>query len=203
VTIALVDYGAGNLTSVIKALRSVGADVRIVGEAQGIGDARAIVVPGVGNFAATGSLGPDWSWTIRGAIDRGVPLLGICLGLQWLFEGSAESPGTPGLGFEPGRCFRLEGDVKVPHVGWNTLTLADRPTRLFAGVPSGASAYFTHSYAAPLVPDTVATTVHATPFSAAIERGRVFGVQFHPEKSGATGLAILRNFMAVAGEAAA
>lgn len=201
-TVALVDYGAGNLTSVIKALRAVGAEIRLVATARDLGDAKAIVVPGVGNFAATGSLGHDWSSAIGQAIARGVPLLGICLGLQWLFEGSAEAPGTPGLGLEPGRCFLLEGDVKVPHVGWNTLSLADRPTRLFAGVPSGSSAYFTHSFAAPVVPDTIATTVHGLPFSAAIERDRVFGVQFHPEKSGSTGLTILRNFMAVVREAA-
>lgn len=201
-TVALVDYGAGNLTSVMKALRAVGADVRLASGASDLEGAGAIVVPGVGNFAATASLGQAWSSAIGQAVERGVPLLGICLGLQWLFEGSAESPDTPGLGVEPGRCFHLEGDVKVPHVGWNTLTLSDRPTRLFAGVPSGSSAYFTHSFAAPIVADTVATTVHAMPFSAAIERHRVFGVQFHPEKSGATGLAILRNFMAVAAEAA-
>lgn len=201
-TIALVDYGAGNLTSVIKALRAVDADIRVVSAVGDLGDHRAIVVPGVGNFAATGSLGHDWSLAIKHAIGRGTPLLGICLGLQWLFEGSAESPRTPGLGLEPGTCFLLEGDVKVPHVGWNTLTLADRPSRLFAGVPSGSSAYFTHSFAAPVVADTVATTVHAMPFSAAVERGSVFGVQFHPEKSGATGLAILRNFISVVREAA-
>lgn len=201
-TVALVDYGAGNLHSVIKAFRAVGAEVQLTGTVAALDDARAIVVPGVGNFAATGSLGPDWSTAIRRAIGRGVPLLGICLGLQWLFEGSAEAPGTPGLGLEPGRCFLLKGDVKVPHVGWNTLTLADRPTRLFAGIPSGASAYFTHSFAAPIVPDTIATTTHAMPFSAAIERDRVFGVQFHPEKSGQTGLTILRNFLALAGEVA-
>jgi glutamine amidotransferase len=202
VTIALVDYGAGNLTSVIKAFRAVGAEVEVTGSASALAGARAIVVPGVGNFAATSSLGPDWSTTIRGAVGRGVPLFGICLGLQWLFEGSAEAPGTPGLGLEPGRCFLLKGDVKVPHVGWNTLALADRPTRLFAGVPSGASAYFTHSFAAPIVDDTIATTTHAMPFSAAVERDRVFGVQFHPEKSGTTGLTILRNFLTIAREAA-
>lgn len=199
-TITLVDYGAGNLHSVIKAFRAVGADVELVGSAHAIAGAKAIVVPGVGNFAATGSLGPDWSTAIRQAVGRGVPLFGICLGLQWLFEGSAEAPGAPGLGLEPGQCFLLKGDVKVPHVGWNTLALADRPTRLFAGVPNGSSAYFTHSFAAPLVPDTIATTTHAMPFSAAVERDRVFGVQFHPEKSGTTGLTILSNFVSLVRE---
>lgn len=201
-TVTLVDYGAGNLTSVIKALKAVGADVHLSNDAADLGDARAVVVPGVGNFLATSSLADDWRAAVTGAIDRGVPMLGICLGLQWLFEGSAEAPDARGLGLMAGRCFKLHGEVKVPHVGWNTLALADRPSRLFAGVPEGASAYFTHSYAAPLVDDTMATTVHAQPFSSAVERDLVFGVQFHPEKSGTTGLTILRNFLRVASEAA-
>jgi imidazole glycerol-phosphate synthase subunit HisH len=202
VTVALVDYGAGNLTSVIKALRAVGADVNLVSGVDGIRQANAVVVPGVGHFSATASLGPEWRTAVQEAIGRGMPMLGICLGLQWLFEGSAEAPEAPGLGLIHGRCFRLEGDVKVPHVGWNSLELVDRPSRLFAGIPTGASAYFTHSYAAPVVGETIATTVHAMPFSAAIERDLVFGVQFHPEKSGATGLTILTNFLRVASEAA-
>jgi len=201
-TVALVDYGAGNLTSVIKALKAVGADVRLTAAVQGLDGARAVVVPGVGNFLATTSLAADWRAAISGVIERRVPLLGICLGLQWLFEGSAEAPDASGLGLMPGRCFKLHGNVKVPHVGWNTLALAPRPSRLFAGVPEGASAYFTHSYAAPVVDDTMATTVHAQPFSSAVEQDLVFGVQFHPEKSGTTGLAILANFLRVAREAA-
>jgi glutamine amidotransferase len=200
-TVALVDYGAGNLTSVIKALHAVGADVRLVAGVDGLAGADALVVPGVGNFAATASLGPEWRSAVLAAIDRGLPTLGICLGMQWLFDGSAEAPETPGLGLIAGRCFRLEGDVKVPHVGWNTLDPGARPSRLFDGIASGASAYFTHSYAAPLVDDTAATTTHAVPFSAAVERGRVFGVQFHPEKSGTTGLKMLTNFMRLASQA--
>ena len=199
--IALVDYGAGNLASVVKALEAVGAAVDLVSEAPSLTDARAIVIPGVGHFAATASLGANWMAAVRGAIGRGVPLLGICLGLQWLFDGSAESPETPGLGFIEGKCFRLEGAVKVPHVGWNSLDRTDRPSRLLDGIPSGASAYFTHSYAAPCVTETIATTTHAVPFSAAVERDNVFGVQFHPEKSGGTGLRMLTNFMRIATEA--
>jgi glutamine amidotransferase len=201
VSIALVDYGAGNLTSVIKAFKAVGADVRLVSHVADTAGARAIVVPGVGHFSATASLGPEWRTAVQSALGRGVPLLGICLGMQWLFEGSAEAPEAPGLGFIPGRCFRLEGNVKVPHVGWNSLSLATRPSRLFEGVEPEASAYFTHSYAAPLVADTMATTTHAVPFSAAIERDLVFGAQFHPEKSGRTGLRMLTNFLRVVAEA--
>ncbi|ODS59235.1 MAG: imidazole glycerol phosphate synthase, glutamine amidotransferase subunit [Acidobacteria bacterium SCN 69-37] len=196
-SIALVDYGAGNLTSVVKAFKAVGADVSVISAVEGLDGARAIVVPGVGHFAATTSLGPEWRTGIQSAIGRGVPLFGICLGLQWLFEGSAEAPDAPGLGLMPGRCFRLEGEVKVPHVGWNGLALAARPSRLFDGIPTDSSAYFTHSYAAPVVADTIATTTHAVPFSSAVERGLVFGVQFHPEKSGRTGLRLLTNFLRV------
>jgi glutamine amidotransferase len=198
--IALVDYGAGNLTSVIKAFHAIGADVRLVSTIEGLAGADALVVPGVGHFAATASLGSDWRAAVRGAIDAGTPTLGICLGLQWLFEGSEEAPDTPGLGLIGGRCFRLEGQVKVPHVGWNTLDLPARPSRLFDGITSGVSAYFTHSYAAPCVAETAATTTHAMPFSSAVERDLVFGVQFHPEKSGTTGLKILTNFVRVARE---
>lgn len=199
--IALVDYGAGNLTSVVKAFRAVGADVHLVSDVAELDGARAIVVPGVGHFSATASLGHDWRTAIHAALSRRVPLFGICVGLQWLFEGSAEAPGTPGLGLITGQCFRLEGDVKVPHVGWNRLDLADRPSRLFAGIEDGSSAYFTHSFAAPLVDETIATTTHAVPFSSAVERDLVFGVQFHPEKSGRTGLRLLENFLRVVREA--
>jgi glutamine amidotransferase len=202
VTLAMVDYGAGNLTSVLKALHFVGAEVRVVSSVDGIAGAGGLIIPGVGHFAATTSLGPEWRSAVMHAINEGMPTLGICLGMQWLFEGSAEAPGAPGLGLIPGRCFRIEGHVKVPHVGWNTLETAARPSRLLDGLDSGVSAYFTHSYAAPCVDDTAATTTHAVPFSSAVERGRVFGVQFHPEKSGKTGLKMLSNFMRVAREAA-
>lgn len=196
-SIALIDYGAGNLTSVIKAFHETGAELRVVSAVEDAAAASAIVVPGVGHFSATASLGPEWRSVIQSALSRGVPLLGICLGLQWLFDGSAEAPEVAGLGLLRGRCFRIEGAVKVPHVGWNTLALASRASRLLDGVPADASAYFTHSYAAPVVPDTMATTTHAVPFSSAVERGLVFGAQFHPEKSGRTGLRMLTNFLRV------
>ncbi len=198
--IALVDYGAGNLTSVIKAFEASGAHVRLVTRPDAIGGARALVLPGVGHFGATASLDGDWHDAVHEAIARELPVLGICLGLQWLFEGSAEEPDVPGLGMMAGRCFRLSGDVKVPHVGWNTLEMTSRPSRLLAGVSPAASAYFTHSFAAPVGDDAVATTLHGVRFASAVERGRTFGVQFHPEKSGTTGLRILANFLEVVRE---
>lgn len=199
--IALIDYGAGNLTSVIKGLRTVGLDVELASAPDGLHDARAIVVPGVGNFEATRPLTGGWRAAVAERIRSGVPLLGICLGLQWLFEGSEEAPDVPGLGLLPGRCFRLPDVVKVPHVGWNTLD-TPRPSRLLGGMPKGAMAYFTHSFAAPIVDATAAVTTHGAPFTSVVERGRVFGTQFHPEKSGGTGLRILANFAALAREAA-
>lgn len=198
--IALVDYGAGNLTSVVKAFDASGARVRLVTRADAIGDAQALVIPGVGHFGATASLDGSWHDAVRHAIARERPVLGICLGLQWFFEGSAEAPDVPGLGVMAGRCFRLSGDVKVPHVGWNTLEMTSRRSRLLAGLSPAASAYFTHSFAAPVGDETVATTMHGVRFASAVERGRTFGVQFHPEKSGTTGLRILANFLEVVRE---
>lgn len=200
-TVALVDYRAGNLTSVAKGLTASGATVRIAQSPTELQDASAIVIPGVGHFSATRALDARWREALLHAIDAGRPLLGICLGLQWLFEGSDEMPDQPGLGVFPGRCFELRGDVKVPHVGWNTLARTAQPSRLLDGLPADASAYFTHSFAAPLAPETSATTTHGMEFASVVERGRVAGVQFHPEKSGATGLRLLANFLAIAREA--
>ncbi len=198
--IALVDYGAGNLRSVAKGFRAVGAPTRIATAAADLRQPDAIVVPGVGHFGATAALDAPWRDAIRGAVDRGVPLLGICVGLQWLFEGSAEAPDVPGFGALAGRCFRLSGDdVKVPHVGWSALAIANDDSRLLAGIPTGASAYFTHAYAAPCGAHTAASCVHGVAFAAAVETRGIFGVQFHPEKSGATGLRVLANFVAFAG----
>jgi glutamine amidotransferase len=196
--LSLIDYGAGNLTSVVKGFHAVGAEVRVIDHVRDLGRPAGIVIPGVGHFSTTASLDRDWRGPVDEAIAAGVPLLGICVGLQWLFEGSEEAPGTPGYGLMRGRCFRLHGDVKVPHVGWNTLDFAGGTSRLLDGVRPGASAYFTHSYAAPVGADVAAATKHGAPFAAAVERDRVFGVQFHPEKSGATGLQILKNFLRVA-----
>jgi glutamine amidotransferase len=194
--IALIDYGAGNLTSVRKALLAVGADVRIPRSPSDLDDALGVIVPGVGNFLSTSALGDEWREGILQTVGRGSPLLGICLGLQWLFEGSTEAPACQGLALMTGHCDRLEGsaDLKIPHVGWNALQFP-RESRLFEGIPEGSQVYFTHSYAAPVTNDAIAVTTHGKPFASGVERGQVFGVQFHPEKSGDVGLRVLKNFL--------
>jgi glutamine amidotransferase len=156
------------------------------------------VIPGVGHYSATRVLDAAWRDAILARVGEGRPLLGICLGMQWLFEGSDEDVDAPGLGLLAGRCFRLSGEaIKVPHVGWNALEM-QRESRLTEGVAPGAQVYFTHSFAAPVTSDAVAVTSHGDPFAAIVEHGQVAGVQFHPEKSSDAGLAILRNFMELA-----
>lgn len=196
--IALVDYGAGNLTSVRKGFAAAGAELFTPADPSALSSATGIVVPGVGHFAATEALAGPWIEAIRRALDGGTPLLGICLGMQWLFDGSDEAPGVAGLGALAGMCSRLPRDdtgaLKVPHVGWNSLH-APRPSRLLDGVPDGSQVYFTHSFAAPVTEASVATCTHGAAFAAAVEAGDVFGVQFHPEKSSDAGIRILRNFV--------
>jgi glutamine amidotransferase len=199
VRVALIDYQAGNLTSVKKAFAAVGADLFIPDDPADLGRAAAVVVPGVGHFAATAALAKAWVHTIRAGVDQGRPLLGICLGMQWLFEQSDEAPDHPGLGVLTGRCYRLPGQdggesIKIPHVGWNALELR-RSDSIVDGVTPGAQVYFTHSFVAPMSEDTVAVTTHGTAFASIVQRGHVAGVQFHPEKSGDVGLRILRNFL--------
>jgi glutamine amidotransferase len=194
--IALIDYGAGNLTSVRKALAAVEADVTIPRAPSELERATGVIVPGVGNFQQTSALDGGWREAIMGAIERGRPLLGICLGLQWLFEGSTEAPDCEGLALMNGQCNRLEGTwpLKIPHVGWNAVEFPRR-SRLFEGIAEGSQFYFTHSYAAPVTGDAVAVTSHGASFASGVERGQVFGVQFHPEKSGDVGLQVLKNFL--------
>jgi imidazole glycerol-phosphate synthase subunit HisH len=199
--IALIDYGAGNLTSVRKGFAAAGADLFNPADPADLSRATGIVVPGVGHFGATSALDAGWTAAIRGAVLRGVPVFGICLGMQWLFEGSDEAPGVTGLGVIGGACARLPYDetgvLKVPHVGWNALDMPRR-SRLLEGIEPGSQVYFTHSFAAPVTPETVATCTHGAEFAAAVERDNVFGVQFHPEKSSTAGIRILRNFVALA-----
>jgi len=201
--VTVIDYKAGNLTSVLKALRHLGVEAEPTENAPTVETAECLVLPGVGHFAATARLdAAGITPAVRAAIARGVPFLGICVGMQWLFSGSSEAPDQPGLGALAASCARFpEGREKVPHVGWNSLDVRSC-SRLLAGVDSGEYVYFTHSYRAPVVAETVASADYIEPFSAAVERAKVMGVQFHPEKSGATGLKILRNFLAFAQEAA-
>ncbi|HKF47888.1 MAG TPA: imidazole glycerol phosphate synthase subunit HisH [Terracidiphilus sp.] len=196
--VTVIDYKAGNLTSVIKALHHLGAEIEVTdGNLHPIDRAERIVLPGVGHFSATQRLdATGMTPAIRAAIARGVPFLGICVGMQWLYAGSAEAPGQPGLGHFGGQCTRFsEGSEKVPHVGWNSLETRTN-SRLLAGVEQGEYVYFTHSYKAPVSEATAAASHYIEPFAAAVERGNVMGTQFHPEKSGETGLKILRNFLA-------
>jgi imidazole glycerol-phosphate synthase subunit HisH len=198
--IALIDYKAGNLTSVKKALATLGADVRVPELPGDLADAAGVIVPGVGHFGATRALDRPWVEAILARVGEGRPLLGICLGMQWLFEGSDEAPDLAGLGLLSGRCYRLpNAAVKIPHVGWNSLTIERRGATILDGVPSGSQVYFTHSYVAPVTGDAAATTEHGQSFASVVQRGYVAGVQFHPEKSGDVGLRILRNFVELAG----
>lgn len=192
--IAVVDYRAGNLTSVKKALDRVGADPVITRDPNVVTQADKIILPGVGHFSATAILEQAGLRTaILHRIEQGAPFLGICLGMQWMFESSAEAPGAQGLGLLSGACGCFPDSVKSPHVGWNSLACHDR-SRLLRGIPSGSFVYFTHSYRAPVVKATVARSEYGGEFSAAVEQDNLFGVQFHPEKSGAIGLQLLENF---------
>ena len=196
--VTVIDYKAGNLTSVLKTLRHLGAETFVTdGDLSLVESAERIVLPGVGHFAATERLDTTGlTGTIRAAIARGVPFLGICVGMQWLYAGSTEAPQQAGLGYFPESCSHFaESTEKVPHVGWNSLEVR-KGSRLLAGVEPGEFVYFTHSYKGPVTADTAAVTQYIEPFAAAVERDNVMGAQFHPEKSGETGLKILRNFLA-------
>lgn len=192
--IAIVDYGAGNLVSVKKAFDFLGQECVITSEAGQVKSAEKIVLPGVGNFASTDSLTRSGlKDEIAEAIRRGVPFLGICVGMQWMFAGSEEAPGTIGFGVLDGECERFPASVKSPHVGWNSVEVKES-SRLFRGIGSSSYFYFTHSFRAPVCGATVACCEYGGRFSAAVEQDHLFGVQFHPEKSGETGLKLLSNF---------
>lgn len=190
--IAIVDYGAGNIASVRRALEFVGADVLIARSASDVSRSDGLVVPGVGHFSTTAAIdGRRRDAILTFAASK--PVLGVCVGLQFLFDGSDEAPDSPGLGVLQGQCFRLPPTEKVPHVGWNTVQIV-RPSTMFDEVADGTAFYFTHSFAAPVCAECVGRTHHGESFASVVERANVAAVQFHPEKSGSAGLQILRNW---------
>jgi len=202
--IAVIDYKAGNLTSVVKALKFVGAETLVTQDPAVVAKAEKIVLPGVGHFQATELLKTlKLTDAVREAIAKGAPFLGICVGLQWLYEGSTEAPETDGLCAFCKQCERFPitfngTDLKSPHVGWNSLENIRPSSQLLRGIALGSFVYYTHSWRAPVSADTAATTPYGGDFTAAVERGNVMGVQFHPEKSSAVGLQVLRNFVELA-----
>lgn len=218
--IAVIDYGVGNLRNVYKALEAAGAPARIVTTPDGLQDAAGIVLPGVGAFGDAAanlrgagfvaSSGQSQGSPLRAAIDAGTPLLGICVGMQLLFDESEEMGRHAGLGVIPGRVVRFAAGVagpdgralKVPQIGWNQLRHPGTDP-LLAGVPDGAYAYFVHSYfCAPRDPAFIlATTEFGTDYASVVRRGNVWGIQCHPEKSQSVGLQILRNFVAIVANA--
>jgi imidazole glycerol-phosphate synthase subunit HisH len=198
--VAVLDYGVGNLHSAAKALDRAGADVRVVATVEEAAGAAGLVVPGVGAYGAclTGLSSAGGAAAVAGWLEGGRPLLGICVGMQLLFEASDEGPVADGAGVLPGKIRRLHGPVKIPHIGWDEVTV--RPgSRLLAGLGDGTRFYFVHSYAPEPDGDAVAAVCdYGGRFAAAVEHGNLFGTQFHPEKSGAAGLALLANFVAEA-----
>lgn len=200
--IALIDYGAGNVRSVHKALQAVGADVRLTQDADTVLTAEKVVLPGVGAFGdcMAGLRRDGLLDALRRAVDMGRPLLGICVGMQVLFEEGEEMGTHAGLGLLPGRVVRFTDDLpaaglKIPHTGWNQIqAVSEGP--LFQDLPPGAWAYFNHAYACQAQPEhTLAVTDYGGPFPSVVGQGQVYGIQFHPEKSQHVGLRILRNFV--------
>jgi imidazole glycerol phosphate synthase glutamine amidotransferase subunit len=194
--IAIFDYGAGNLRSVENTLQEIGAEYKLVRDAEGLRRSSKIVLPGVGHYGqmmrALDSLGVRAAFVER--IKADVPFLGICLGLQGLFDGSEEAADVQGLGVFPGSVRRFAQDARVPHMGWNELE-PHAPSRLLWNLGPSPYVYFAHSYYVPVCPMTVAACTYTLPYTAVLEKDNVFGVQFHPEKSGPLGLKIVRNFV--------
>lgn len=190
----IFDYGVGNLLSLKCALEKVGLDAEITVSPKHLQKADAIALPGVGNFSAAVTKLDAVKETLLDVVESGTPLIGICLGLQLFFPESEEGPGK-GLGLFEGKTVRLQGSVKVPHMGWNALCIV-KPNALFDGVADGSYVYFVHSlYPVPADKEIVAAeTEYGTTFTSAIASRNVFGTQFHPEKSGDVGLTILKNF---------
>jgi glutamine amidotransferase len=198
--VTLIDYGAGNVTSVERALRRLGAGVDTTNHPEEIAGADCLILPGVGHcgalLAAIDAHGLREA--LLHAIERGTPFLGICLGMQALYQASDEAPALAGFSLLSGRVTHLPDSVKLPHMGWNQLQIL-RPGRLLQGIPTEAYFYFAHSYAAPWDrAENVALCNHGREFAAVLERDNIFGVQFHPEKSGESGAKLLQNFLRIA-----
>jgi imidazole glycerol-phosphate synthase subunit HisH len=192
--ITIVDYKAGNLASVRKAFEHLGCEVTITEDPDTVRRASHIVVPGVGHFAATEQLTrTGLRNAIAEFIEKGANFLGICVGMQWIFEGSTECADVKGLGILKGTVERFPPAAKVPHVGWNDVKQT-APSRLLEGVENPSFVYYTHSYRAPVIAETVGVTEYGAPFSGVVEKENVFGIQFHPEKSGPAGLQMLQNY---------
>ncbi len=194
----IVNYGAGNIRSVENTLSELGAQYEVTDLPEIVRHAAKIILPGVGHFGqmmqAIDKLG--LRDVLCEKIRAGTPFLGICVGLQCLFERSEEAPGAEGLGLLAGELKRFVGKARIPHMGWNSLE-QQRPTRLLNGVGDGAYTYFAHSYYAPLHPATAATCTYMHPYSAILEQGNLYAVQFHPEKSGPVGLRVMKNFLEI------
>lgn len=198
--VAIIDYDAGNIRSVEKAVALLGHEAVVTGDREAILSADHVILPGVGAFgdAMDKLQGSGLTEVIREAVNRKLPFLGICLGLQLMFESSEEAPGVAGLGLLPGKILRIpeEEGVKIPHVGWNSLTFPNQG-RLFRGIAEGAYVYFVHSYYLQAKDTQIVTaaTEYGTTIHASVERDNLFACQFHPEKSSETGLKILQNFL--------
>jgi glutamine amidotransferase len=194
--ISIFDYGAGNLRSVQNTLGAIGADYELVRDAEGLRRATRLILPGVGHFGQMMRALDELR--VRTAlietIRAGVPFLGICLGLQALFAFSEEAPEECGLGLFEGQVRRFQGDLRIPHMGWNQLERV-RPARLLEGTGDKPYVYFAHSYYAPVVSATAAICDYSVPYTAVLEHDNIYGVQCHPEKSGELGLKIVRNFV--------
>jgi len=195
-SIIIVDYGMGNLFSIYNALEYVGGNPKIARDPEELAGAKGIVVPGVGAFGSCMNQLSRFSDSLLSCFQEGVPMLGICVGMQVLFQESEESPGAPGLGWIEGKVVRLPDGVMIPQMGWNSLSIKHR-VEIFDGINEGDMFYFVHSYYGQPRDNSViaATTDHGVELAAAVHKDNLFATQFHPEKSGPKGLRILKNFV--------